>query len=637
MLIRRRSLPHVFSQALQRFNFHKGRYRRRHTCEQAGTTLIRIQRLEERTLLSAVPIIIDNGDAGFSTIDGTAEWRNSPINEGRDGDIIYVRAGNGSNTARWEFTGLEPGNYRVSATWSIHSNRATNAPYTIFDSVGGTVLNSALVNQELAPDDATFDGSTWEHLSVVTITGNTLVVELNNAANEFVIADAVMIEMTEAAPSPPMRIIDDGDAGFTLSEGWNKSPIGEGRQNDVRTAYRGDGSKVATWTFSGLSPGEYRVSATWSIHANRATNAPYSIFDGVGGSLLGRVEVNQELSPDDFTADGSSWEDLMTVTITGDTLVVQLSNDANEYVIADAVRIELVAPPQITIDGDFSDWEAAPAYTDPADDQHDTDHKGADDTPAYVNHPDVDLLTYKVSHDAENFYFYFEARGQIGRTQMEDLANGLRAGRYYVIVTIDVDDDDSTGYPLHEGGYYPTTTGYDMNAEIEFYNGAFNTGHYLNHGALDETELHQAFADQSQGGYDPNGPDTQGPFPPGFVNIKPGTYEHYTQWVYKENDPDLGGNDSVTFVKDKGPVVEGIVDYAISPDGHQLEMRVPFKGFLTDAEGNPIVGIGKTVDLSFSLEASGEFSGEVSEQNPDGLWASDTADPINGYFIRPVV
>ena len=118
-----------------------------------------------------------------------------------------------------------------------------------------------------------------------------------------------------------------------------------------------------------------------------------------------------------------------------------------------------------------------PSYTDPADDTHDTGHDQRTDVPSYVDHPDVDLLEYKVSHDDENLYFYFRSRGEIGRTQTSD--SGAPAGRYYVIITIDVDDNDDTGYWVHEGGYYPTSRGYDVNAEIEFYDGQFNTGHYL--------------------------------------------------------------------------------------------------------------------------------------------------------------
>ena len=290
----------------------------------------------------------------------------------------------------------------------------------------------------------------------------------------------------------------------------------------------------------------------------------------------------------------------------------------------------------ITIDGNFGDWASLPSYTDPADDQHDTDHDGQFDTPSYVDHPDVDLLEYKVTHDEENFYFYFRASGEIGATQQENSALGKRAGRYYVIVTIDVDNDDSTGYWLHEGGYYPTTDGYDMNAELEFYNGSINTGHYLLHAALNDTELEGDFADQSNGQYVWNGPQTQGPFDPGFVELKSGDYDHYTQWVYKRDDAGNGGNDSVTFVQDKGPVVTGIIEFAQSPDGTELEMIAPFEGFLVDQFGNSIVELGKTVDLSFSLEASGELSNEVTPSRPNGLWASDTGEPINGYILSSI-
>ncbi|MCA9230958.1 MAG: hypothetical protein KDA57_09920, partial [Planctomycetales bacterium] len=130
----------------------------------------------------------------------------------------------------------------------------------------------------------------------------------------------------------------------------------------------------------------------------------------------------------------------------------------------------------ISIDGAFSDWDSVPAYFD-ADgglgvmhtgtlipDIHDTDHSALGDIPSYVDHPDVDILEFKFTHDASNLYAYFKADGVIGNTQTA--AQG-KAGRYYVIVTIDVDNDNSTGYYLHEGGYFPTsgTDRYDMNME----------------------------------------------------------------------------------------------------------------------------------------------------------------------------
>lgn len=271
----------------------------------------------------------------------------------------------------------------------------------------------------------------------------------------------------------------------------------------------------------------------------------------------------------------------------------------------------------ITIDGNFGDWASLPSYYDPADNQHDTDHDQADDSPAYMDYPDVDLLEYKVSHDEDALYFYMRSRGVIGRTQ-HSTGPGVAAGRYYAIVTIDVDQNDATGYPLYEGGYYPSTNGYDVNGEVEWYDGAFNTAHYLQHGASNPQELQQAFLDQTSGQYVAG---NDGPYPAGFVDVKPGTYKNYTQWVYRDDG-------TIILVRDKGPVVPGIASQALSADGHELEMRFPYRGWMVDRDGNPIIGIGSVLDLSFSLEASGETS-------PGGDWASNTAAPIQGYVLTP--
>ncbi|MCA9102555.1 MAG: VPLPA-CTERM sorting domain-containing protein [Planctomycetales bacterium] len=267
----------------------------------------------------------------------------------------------------------------------------------------------------------------------------------------------------------------------------------------------------------------------------------------------------------------------------------------------------------ITIDGSFSDWASVPSYFDAADNQHDTDHDQMNDVPNYVDHPDVDLLEYKFTHDQNNLYAYFRATGNIGATQSSSEG---RAGRYYVIVTIDVDNNDDTGYWLHEGGYFPTTDGYDMNMEAEFYDGTLNTVHYLSHDALDSTGLNQDFLDLTDGNYTSG---NVGPYPIGTVTPASGNYDNYTQWVYHDDD-------TLTLVQDRGPVYTGIATLAVSPDGHELEMAAPFKGFLADMMGHANMGLGYTIDVSFSLEASGELA-------PGGEWASNTATPIIGYYL----
>ena len=285
----------------------------------------------------------------------------------------------------------------------------------------------------------------------------------------------------------------------------------------------------------------------------------------------------------------------------------------------------------ITIDGDFSDWASVPSYYDPAGtnvqngipNTHDTDGKTPDYIPTYVNHPDVDLLEYKFTHDCSNLYAYFRAAGVIGNT----ISNATKQGRYYVIVTIDVDNNTNTGYNLCEGGYYPTSSGYDMNMEYEFYDGHPNKGNYLNHGATNQVQKDAAFQDQMNG----------------IVRVLPGSYDFYPEWVWFDSPsgPGSGTNNlpppddyaSIRFVADKGPSYQGIIRIALSPDGHQAEMMAPFRGFMRDATqphtaANPIISLGKTINISLSLEASGELA-------PGGEWASNTAEPIRGYYLSP--
>ena len=272
----------------------------------------------------------------------------------------------------------------------------------------------------------------------------------------------------------------------------------------------------------------------------------------------------------------------------------------------------------IVIDGRFDDWQNVPSFTDPANDTHSTDPYRRSRRPRRVEHVDVDLLEYRLTHDSESLCFYMRSRGEIGRTQVED-GEDTHAGRYYVNITIDVDQNDRTGYALRGGGYYPDSRGYDTNAELEFYNGRLNVAKYLNHAVPGKSAMLQAYLDQSSGQFRKG---HAGPYPAGFFRLGPNLYENYTEWVYYDND-------TLTFVKDKGPVLgTGIASYALSDDAHEIEMRFPFRGFLKDNRGKPTIAVGSVLDVSFSLEASGESV-------PAGRWASDTGEPIQKYEVTP--
>jgi hypothetical protein len=135
-----------------------------------------------------------------------------------------------------------------------------------------------------------------------------------------------------------VQILDDGDAGFTTSGDWT-SFGGAGYQGDLHYASAGDGSRVARW-ISSVPAGEYLVAATWTPSVNRATDAPYTIRDG--SVTLGTVRVNQKSSPSDFGDQGTSWEVLGVFQVRQGALIMELSDDARDFVIADAIRIERI-------------------------------------------------------------------------------------------------------------------------------------------------------------------------------------------------------------------------------------------------------------------------------------------------------
>ncbi len=131
-------------------------------------------------------------------------------------------------------------------------------------------------------------------------------------------------------------VIDDSDAGFSYVGEWTRW-TNQGFEGDVHESLPGAGDDVASWTFAGLNPGQYAVAVTWTHDHNRASDAPFSVLDG--GTLVAASELNQQVPPSEFEADGVYWNTLDVVTIVGDTLVVQLSDAADGRLNADAVRI----------------------------------------------------------------------------------------------------------------------------------------------------------------------------------------------------------------------------------------------------------------------------------------------------------
>jgi subtilisin family serine protease len=394
----------------------------------------------------------DDGDTTYS--ESGAGWSQGSMAGGFQGDYRTHASGTGTNKATWDVGGLPSGTYRVYTTWVASANRATNAPYKVFD--GATLEGSYAKNQEVAPDDKLADGHWWELLGEFTITNGSIKVELSDAANEYVIADAIRIEVATPASDPDLKWtanidapnsvapgasftisrdytvadkvvgpdftiryvrstnstygdaddvllgtetintaagksigahpgsspsfsiatagtyylfarlddgsavtesnetnnvsnaevivvgaipepIDDGDPEFNMSGSWGDGSLAGAYEDDYLYRTAGAGANKASWTFGSLAAGTYEVYVTWKAHANRATNAPFAVFDGAVSE--GSVALNQRNNPNDVFTDGVWWERIGTYTISNGSVKVELCDLANGIVIADAVRI----------------------------------------------------------------------------------------------------------------------------------------------------------------------------------------------------------------------------------------------------------------------------------------------------------
>ena len=407
---------------------------------------------------------IDDADDSFSTTAGWNVYTGNSVISGYNTDLSYALSGDGSETASWTFEGLDPGSYEVAVTWHARDiYRASNAPYSVYDD--NDFVFSTRVDQGVEPAaDYVKAGKNFQIIfASVDIASGTLVVELTNDADDYVIADAIRIKQLEPSaptadlispakgseisaallnarayldvefsdigsgidpssidgdelslsgsgvgtaeldgtavlvsdttyrytftgefiegnvditfvassytdlvdvpnfnaeeiesftvtldPPPSSLIIDDADPEFSATDGWSVYPgngIINGYNNDFTYTQPGAPTKLATWTFERLLPGDYEVAITWQARdIYRASNAPFKVYDGT--NLVFEAEVNQQVEPTaDYVEEGKPFQKVFaSVNVSTGTLVVKLSNEANDYVVADAVRIKSLDP-----------------------------------------------------------------------------------------------------------------------------------------------------------------------------------------------------------------------------------------------------------------------------------------------------
>jgi hypothetical protein len=86
------------------------------------------------------------------------------------------------------------------------------------------------------------------------------------------------------------------------------------------------------------------INAT-TVSVNQGVVGGAGIVSGDGAAPLATVLVNQEQAPASFADAGALGQDLGVFTVSSGTLVVRLSDDTDDYVEADAIRVERLGPP----------------------------------------------------------------------------------------------------------------------------------------------------------------------------------------------------------------------------------------------------------------------------------------------------
>ncbi len=144
-----------------------------------------------------------------------------------------------------------------------------------------------------------------------------------------------------APPNGPIDVVIDDDpnqnpvnAAFDAGPSWVTSNATSGYQGSGYT-YRttGASSDLANFRVMLTHPALVVVEAWWTAGSNRASSAPFLIYDG-DGNHLGTVHVDQ-------TSQGQRWVTLGTFNFSAGWNTVALSRwtSSGDVVIADAIRI----------------------------------------------------------------------------------------------------------------------------------------------------------------------------------------------------------------------------------------------------------------------------------------------------------
>ncbi|MEJ3745228.1 exo-alpha-sialidase [Actinomycetes bacterium KLBMP 9797] len=233
----------------------------------------------------------------------------------------YLTHPAGTGTSRVRFRPDVPmsGVYQVAVWHTAHENRASNAPFVVTHAAGQATVR---VDQRVR-------GGQWVSLGTFPfLAGTAATIDVTDAADGYVIADAVRLVRT--------GVVADNDVSGTfdiVSGTWNRATGVPGYYGDsYRTHPAGTGTARVRFRPDVPETGAYQVAVWYTADPNRASNAPFVVTHAQGQAT---VRVDQRVR-------GGQWVVLGTYPfVAGGPATVELSDAANGYVIADAVRLVL--------------------------------------------------------------------------------------------------------------------------------------------------------------------------------------------------------------------------------------------------------------------------------------------------------
>ena len=141
-------------------------------------------------------VSLNGATDGFLTVNRDTRYHN--------GNYAYHPEGVGNNLVQWIFGGLMPGTaYELGVSWVGGDGRASDAPFSVWVASGSDAasLNAAVqvfaqdVDQRVDPTGPTG----WHTFPLVNLPAdrNTIVLQLTDDANGFVLADAAILNVPQ--------------------------------------------------------------------------------------------------------------------------------------------------------------------------------------------------------------------------------------------------------------------------------------------------------------------------------------------------------------------------------------------------------------------------------------------------------